>query len=405
MAQFFRMLLTSIKTKFVSIWTAIYRWTSKQYVISKILTAVRNFFSKTLSVKPRHGKDYYGFLSWLVSKRLVYAILLVLGVLSLFYLLVINPVFATDEEEDGIPVYSYDSLPLRFLEEKVKIKAESGYIAYIGDVKSGACEGEGSLYTSKNELLYTGSFSNSKYNGAGKLFYTSGQLRYNGTFRDNIFEGEGILYRANGSTEYAGGFLQGLKEGSGVLYDSSNNKIYEGAFSRDNLIYSDFLGKSTKDVSECYTGKSVIYRGTGDFLTYMQDIDAVYSGRIGQDNLDESISVESVYVLKDFINIGTEKTRSVSDLKEAFGEPYYEGNTLVSLPEAVSIDVLCDMGSDTFERIEITSSNLFDDVIDVSGYDKSASAYIYTFRYEGLMYTFFCNEKDGNFAMYQITKE
>lgn len=405
MIQFFKMLISTIKTKFVSIWTAILRWTSKQYIISKVLTAVRNFFSKTLSVKPRHGKDYYGFLAWLVSKRLVHAILLVLGMLSLFYLLVVNPVFSTSDEEDGIPAYSYDSILLRFADEKVKIKADSGYVAYIGDVKSGACEGVGNLYSKSNNLIYTGEFSNNKYNGTGRLFFSNGQLKYDGTFVDNIFDGTGTLYRSNGSTEYVGGFSQGLKEGQGILYDSSNNMVYTGAFSRDNLIYSDFLGKSTSEVGDVYTGESVVYVGTSDFVVHMSDIDAVYKGKIDQNNVSGEIMVDSVYVLKDSINIGTTRLSTIAELTSEFGEPYYEGNTRLMLPEAVSINILNGKGSEIFDKVEIDKTSDFDDAITITGFDRSASAYIYTYRYEGLIYTFFCNERLGNFGMYQITRE
>ena len=88
--QFLSLLISSIKAKFVGLWTKFSRWTTKTFVLSKILTAVRNFFSKTLSVKPRHSKDYYGFLAWLVSRRLVYAALIILGVLSLVYLVLVD---------------------------------------------------------------------------------------------------------------------------------------------------------------------------------------------------------------------------------------------------------------------------------------------------------------------------
>jgi len=403
--QFLSILISTIKAKFVSIWTKIYRWTTKTFVLSKILTAIRSFFSKTLSVKPRHNKDYYGFLAWLVSRKLVYAALLVLGVLSLFYLLVINPVFKSTDEADGIPVYSYDSLALRFTSEKVKIKADSGYIAYVGDVEEGTCDGRGVLYDKDGNMVYSGAFQNNMYNGDGKSFYKTGQVRYEGTFKDNIYDGTGVLMRQNGSKEYTGGFARGLKEGEGVLYDPSGKEIFSGLFSQDRLLYTDFLGRTTQEVRELYKGSSTIYRGTKDFIVSMPDIKAMYVGNLESNTVDDSVSVRDVYVFDDRFYVEGNEVSTIQELTDVLGDPYYEGNSRITQAEAVGISILNSNGNSLLDRVELGVTPIFDDAYDITSYDADYTLYLYTYRYEGLMYTFFCNEKYGRFGMYQVSKE
>ena len=403
--QFLSVLFSTLKAKFVTVWTKVTRVTRKQFVLAKILTAVRGFFTKTLSVKPRHSKDYYGFLAWLVSRKLVYAVLIVLGVLSVFYLLVINPVFQSSDDADGLPIYSYDSLALRFVSDKVKIKADSGYIAYVGTVDEGACKGQGTLYDKEGNLVYSGDFVNNMYNGDGKSYYKSGQLHYEGTFKDNVYEGTGTLLRQSGNKEYEGGFARGLKEGDGVLYDSTGKQVFSGLFSRDRLVYTDFLGRNTQEARELYTGKTQVYRGTNDFMVTMPDINAMYHGRLDSDSIDDSISIDSIYVLENRFFVDGEPIINIRGLTDALGEPYYEGNTRVKLPEAVAVNEIVKSRDAFSGRVEMDTDALFDDVFNVSSYDRSYTVYLYTYRYEGLMYTFFTNEQNGGFEMYEITKE
>ena len=403
--QFLQTLIATIKAKFTSIWTKFKQFTSKQFVSAKLLTAIRSFFTDTLSVKPRHGKDYYGFLAWLISRRLVYAIFLVLGVLSLFYLLVINPVFKSMDDADGLPVYYYDSLALRFTTDKVKIKADSGYIAYIGDVEEGSVKGQGTLYDKDGDLVYTGDFVNNKYNGTGKSFYKNGQTRYEGSFRDNIYEGQGALMRQSGSLEYVGGFARGLKEGEGTLYDKTGKEIYKGLFSRDRLVYTEFLGRSTQEARDLYSGETEVFRSSSDFVVTMPDINAMYTGKLGTDSVEDAVIIDSVYVLDDRFYVDGEAVSTINGLTAALGDPHYEGNSRVKPAEAVGINTLNQSGYAFSGKVNMELSQIFDEVYDITSFDRDYTIYLYTYRYEGLMYTFFCNERYGEFEMYQITKE
>ena len=131
-------------------------------------------------------------------------------------------------ESATIPVFRYNSIPLKFQSGKVEILAADGHTAYIGEVSKGAASGQGDLYRADGSLLYSGAFSDSRYNGDGKLYYPNGVLQYEGAFVDNLFEGQGTQYRQSGVMEYAGQFLKGQWSGAGVLYNSGGNSYRVG---------------------------------------------------------------------------------------------------------------------------------------------------------------------------------
>lgn len=403
--NFLKVLLNSLKAKILPIWTKIKLWTNLSFLKTKFVTAIRVFFTKTLSIKPRDKKDYYGLGKWLISKKLCFAIVMIIGVLSLFYLLYVNPYTSIRESDGGIKSYYYDSIPLRFAKGHVNIKAKSGYIAYTGDVAKGEVTGEGTLFAKDGSTVYIGTFDDNKFNGAGRLFYQNGQLRYLGQFTDNFFEGTGSLYRENGSKEYTGGFAKGMKEGEGELFDSANNKIYSGSFTKDHLIYAELLGKSTSEIASMYTGSRNVYRGSDDFVVQMNDINALYSGKSNAERLDDRMMVEGIYVLDNTIGIGDKVCKTIGDLNSVFGSPYYEGNSEVLLAEAIAINCLNESDNSLFGYVDMERESIYADVTDIISYDPDYTVYLYTYRYDGLMYTFFCKEKFGDFAMYMIEKE
>lgn len=372
---------------------------------AKAASAVRNAAKSLLDVKPKNGKDYVSFFAWLVSKPLARLAVLIVGIFSLYYLIFINPpsVFAG---KGGIRTYSYNSIPLKFAKGNVRIKARSGYAAYEGNVEKGFVTGKGTLYGKSGGIVYTGDFKKNQYNGEGKLYYPGGQMKYEGNFENNDYSGEGTLYRENGSKEYTGGFSKGMKNGEGKLFDSGDNEIFTGNFSQDELLYSDLLGKTTEEINQVYTGERKLYTDGGDgFAAALEDIDAVYSGAQDGAALDDSMKVEGIYILKDQIYLKDRLCKSVPDLKKTIGEPEYEGNSSVTLPEAVAISYLNEKKNSLFGPVNMDSAKEFSDVITVNDFDPDYLVYLYSYTIDGIRYTFFCSEKDGEFAMYQIEKE
>lgn len=366
---------------------------------------IRETVKDLLDFKPKNGKDYVGVFAWLVSKPLVRAAVLIAGLLSLYYLVFINPP-SIFKGAGGIRTYSYRSIPLKFAKGNVRIKARSGYVAYEGNVEKGFVTGKGTLYRKSGEMVYTGEFRKNQYEGEGKLYYPGGQMQYEGTFENNVYSGEGTLYRENGSKEYEGGFSRGMKNGEGKLYDSGDNEVFSGNFSQDELLYSDLLGKTTEEITGVYTGERKLYTdGGNEFAAALEDIDAVYSGAQDGAALDDSMKVEGIYVLKDQIYLKDQLCRSVPELKNLLGEAQYEGNSSVTLAETVAISYLNDKGDSILEPVEMDSAREFTDVITVNDYDSGYLVYLYTYSLDGVRYTFFCSEKDGEFAMYLIEKE
>ncbi|MDD2973366.1 MAG: hypothetical protein PHE02_14675 [Lachnospiraceae bacterium] len=341
----------------------------------------------------------------MVSKRLAFSVMLGIGVASLYYLTFVNPISVFRGDGDAVRTYSYSSLPLRFTKGNVKIKAKSGYVAYEGNVEKGQVTGAGTLYSPDREVVYMGAFQSNKYNGLGKEYYPGQILKYNGSFVDNLYEGEGSLYRKNGTKEYEGTFSLGMKEGKGILFDSSSKEIYTGNFSKDQLLYSDLLGKKTTDIAECYKGVRKVYTDDNFFVVHLQDINALYTGAVGEDSLDGSVSIDSVYVLKHGIYINGKNCSDIADLEEALGDPVYEGNSTVTMPEAVAIKALNDSGDTFFDPIELTLDESFEDASTVENFESEFLLYLYSYRYENLVYTFYTNEKYGAIGIYQIEKD
>lgn len=405
MGNIFLVLINAIKAKITPLWTKIKLWTNPAYIRTKLFTRLRGFFSSMLNIKPRHEKDYYSVFGWLISKRLVVAITIIIGLLSCYYIFFVNPPSVFTKSSTGIKTYSYDSIPLRFTSGEVRILAKSGYLAYEGTVSKGKAKGQGTLYNIDGSVVYKGQFDNSKYNGSGSLYYPSGQIKYVGEFVDNEYNGSGVLYRENGSTEYEGSFIDNMKDGEGVQYDSSNNKVYAGQFSKGRLNYADFLAKNTEEISSMYTGKRIVYSDEDDFAVNMPDINAMYYGKSDTNNVNGDIQVSSIYVFeKDFWYAGKQYS-SIYDIKDILGKIEYEGNTYVLMPDATAIHILNENGNEFYGDVEGKWTKVFDDAITVESFDTNYIVYLYTFVKDDITYNFYCKDKTGKFIMYSMEKE
>lgn len=148
-------LFNFIMQKFKAVSSAIKRLFMPEYLLGKAKVALKKALNKVMGVKPRDKNDYYRVGRYLVSRRLVSMIIFVMGIAGAYYFLFINPLGGIRSKSDNVKVYNYDSIPLRFVSDTVKIKAKSGYVAYYGEVKDGKAEGKGALYAKKrrNEIL------------------------------------------------------------------------------------------------------------------------------------------------------------------------------------------------------------------------------------------------------------
>lgn len=404
MNSLFQGFLNALKARITPIWTKIRLFTNPSYLKGEVLRRLINYFRNMTDVRPRDKKDYYGIFGWLVSKRLAFLIVVVIGMCATFYITVVQPLSAFTTE-DGIKTYSYHSIPLRFTEGKVRILGKSDYLAYEGNVADGYAEGMGTLYRKDGSTVYEGQFEKNEFHGTGTSYYPTGQVQYTGAFQHNVYSGAGRLFRESGSLEYEGAFLEGLKDGEGTLYDAGNNKVYVGNFSKGNLLYADFLGKSTAETNQMYVGQKTVYTDDTYFVVDMPDIDAVYYGVQGEENLADEIMVEGVYVLKDSFAYGTKELTHVAEIAQIMGDAIYEGNAYLITPEAVAIHTMNQTKNVLNGDVTGKWEQYLTDAVIVNGYDKDYSVYIYTYVMDDMRYTFFCKDRSGQFAMYLIEKQ
>lgn len=400
-SELLNILIQTIKSRLTGLVTKIRLYTSWSYVKTRIVIKIRDFFVNLLGIKPRNKDDYYSIGRWMLSKRLVYAAVIIIGVLSIWYISSETSLFK-NFSEDGIKTYKYNALRLRTAKGHVRITGKSGYLAYDGEVEGGYANGEGILYNPAGNAVYIGTFVQNDYEGYGTENYATGSLHYTGDFHKCFYEGKGTLYRENGSREYVGEFLQGKKNGEGTLYDVGENEIYCGTFSADNIVYSELLGKNAAEVNECYKGHSTLYVASDESVVVMDGINALYRGVGDEDALDDEIKVDSVYVLQNYFNIGNESIESISALKDALGDPIYEGNSQVILPEAVAINELGKKKSIFQGPVKMDIDQAFSDVAEVNSFDRDYSVYIYTFLRGEITYSFVCKEKSDYFEFYYL---
>lgn len=397
--------LNVIKAKLSKFSTYIKLYTDPKFIKNKVLLKIKDFFLNLLNVKPKNKDDYYTVFRWMISKKLVFLITIFFGVVSITFIIAMKPMnimgnFQSDEA--SILTYRYDSLPLRYHTGQVKILGKADYLAYMGEVKDGVVKGKGKLFNKEKCLVYEGEFDNNMYNGIGKRFYENQSIWYEGEFVDNEFSGNGILYRENGTKEYEGNFQNGEMNGSGKLFDESGNQLIEGNFLDNNLNYNEFLGKTTQELSQIYTGKIIVYTDNVEFGIAMPAIDVVYDTTASENAVDETYTVQQVFIMKDKIKINNKELSNIDEIKAYYGETIYEGNTNLIFMECVTVNLLIDMGITELEPIEMKSDLPFSDVVNVTYYDKAKEIYIYTFKDNGLLYTFYSTNRNGDFSFYSM---
>lgn len=379
------------------------RWSSVSVIKSAIIAKVKTFFIKLFDIKPKNRKDYYIIGALMISKKLAFSLIVILGVLSAYLVYLLQPdMFNIDALTTSNSTYNYNSFFLRFEEGTVNILAEDKHLAYVGNVADGACNGSGKLYRADGSLLYNGAFVNSTFEGNGTMYYNSGTSQYIGVFADNLYHGTGIYYWENGSKLYEGEWQFGLKSGEGILYNSNGSKVFTGKFSADQLVYSQMAQLTTADIATMYTGESEIFVDGNTFCVKMPDINAMYAADEAVTSLDDTRTVNSIYVLKDNFVVGDKVYTTISQIEELLGEPLYEGLTYADMSDQVGIADLISNGSTAFVAPDLTVEYAYENAATVTNQSADYQVFVYAFEYEGLLYRFYCSKEGDQFAMYCI---
>ena len=403
MNKLFSTLLSSLRAKFTSLVTKLRMLTSPAFLQAQVFTRIRQWFVKLFDVRPRDKKDYYSIFRWMVSKRLAFSVVVVLGVLCLWYITSMLPAHTAGAGGTTVRTYKYNAIPLKFYSGSVRILAADGHLAYVGQVEDAQCAGNGILYDRDGNMVYEGEFADSMYNGSGTTYYPDGTVEYTGAFTDNLYNGQGSYYRSTGILEYVGEHVMGARSGQGTLYNSAGNPIFTGTFQKNEIVYSEFLEKDTSAVAQMYTGRSVIYSTDSEYCVSMPEINAVYSVADGANALEEGWTVDGVFVLSDTFPAEGDSYTSINQITAAFGQPDYFGTTWVNLSEAVAANLLADEDEELLGRVTMSLSASFDDVYTVNSYDEDFQLYIYTYERSGLLYTFYCTGSGmDSFVMYAI---
>ncbi len=401
----FSVMWNAIKARFTRIVTKIRMFTRKDYLKTRVIEKLRQFFQRLFDVKPRDKDDYYGVFGWLVSKKLAFAIVIIVGVLSFFYVYVTYPSLFPGRKTENIKTYSYNSILLKFASGNVRIKGKSGYLAYEGEVSKGYCKGQGTLYNPQGNVVYQGEFEKSKYENQGTFYYPDGTMHYSGNFHENLFSGTGSLYRTNGSMEYEGDFLLGMKEGKGKLYDMGKNVIYTGTFSQDDIKYSELIGMTSQDVAAAYTGDVLMYDTGQDRVRYMRDIDAITFETAAEDSVEDAFVSDKVYVLKKSIRFGGQDYVSLEALSKVLGKPTYEGVARAILPEIIAINSINEKREAFGGPVEITTNEMYKEYVQVTDYNRDYEIYLVSFKKDGLEYNFVTMPGSDSFEFYYILLE
>lgn len=392
---------TTIKSKLMPVLNKVKLLFNKSFLKNKVLVRIRNFFLRLFDVRPRDERDYYSFLGWFVSRRLAMAAVVLVSVLCVGFLWSSRPRHA--ENDNPYKAYKYNSIPLKFTTGKVQILGKSGYTAYIGDVENGTVKGRGTLYGPEGNLVYDGEFDGNAYNGTGK-YYENACLKYEGEFKDNLYEGEGKLYRGSEALWYEGGFHLGRMSGKGTLYDAAQTPVYQGSFLEDRIVYRELIGKTSGEIAGIYTGAREIVTAEGLYEVYMKDIDAVYFGEDAGNTLEEEFTVGGVYVLQGQVSLNGRTAEDIVQVRECLGDPVYEGNTYLEPADEIALNKACNLAGENvlYGRAKYKERLLYDDVAEAGEFDEAYQAYIYIFESDGIIYTFFCRDKDEKFDFYRM---
>ncbi len=316
-----------------------------------------------------------------MSKRLAVLITIIVCMASVWCIFKSLPVSVSGMEK-GIPVFRYNSLPLKFYEGEAEVLAKSGYTAYIGRMAKGKAQGKGTLYTKEGNILYRGQFSGNEYHG------------------------KGTLYHANGVKEYTGAFDYGKKQGRGKLYNAGEELIYTGNFRNNEIVYEELAGTATEEVAERYSGRLILYEMDDTVCASMPEIHALYSARSGDGSIDGRWETTGVYVMSEEFVTDDNKLKTVKELKEYFSTLQYEGKTVLQFEDVVALEQLYSPVKEKYGAdIATETEGELADARTVTGYTHNIECYIYTFEKGGFRYTFFSYAKNSGFGLYLIERD
>lgn len=137
----------------------------------------------------------------------------------------------------------------------------------------------------------------------------------------------------------------------------------------------------------------------------MDDIDAVYLSKIQEEALDDSAVIHKILVRKDSFGEGAEKCESISDLDRNFETKIYEGNSSVTIAEALAINSLVTTDLDPVKKVKLDTEELYQDYTYVNSLEEEYTVFIDSYYKDGLVYTFVRDGDEEGFLFYTVEAE
>ena len=137
----------------------------------------------------------------------------------------------------------------------------------------------------------------------------------------------------------------------------------------------------------------------------MENIDAMYLAKSDRESLDDANRIQKILVLKDFLSYGNNSYSSIGDLEQFFEQKVYEGNSSVTLAEAIAINKGADITDSPIQKVSLKTEETFRDYCLVVDFDEYYIVAVSSYYKDGLIYTFVKDGDEQGFLFYTIEAE
>ena len=98
-------LIYALRGRILPFFTRLRMLLNPTFLIGRIAEKIRHFMRVLLDVRPRSKDDYYPMARWLVSKRLAYAIVIIVGIICTIYILSSRTALFPGRTDSNIKTY------------------------------------------------------------------------------------------------------------------------------------------------------------------------------------------------------------------------------------------------------------------------------------------------------------
>ena len=104
-----------------------------------------------------------------------------------------------------------------------------------------------------------------------------------------------------------------------------------------------------------------------------------------QTSVEDEPVISQVYVLNSELIYGQTVISSLDDLTKVMGEPEFQGNTYITLPEAVAVELINQKGNPLNIDTQLETAAVYDEVQTVKSYRTMSEIYLYVYQTDDLI--------------------